>query len=649
MGNMEEIPKPTTIDFETQPIKSRPEYPPLPVGVSIKPYGKKSRYYAFGHLEGNNCCWSEAVEAVREAYNNPEGVLFQNGKFDVDIAEEHFGLTPPSWDKIHETMFLLYLDDPHQKNLGLKESAERILGLPPEEQDLARDYLLTNQPIPHIKITAGKGGDNYYGKYLCLVPPDILGPYAVGDTDRTYALFKHLFKSVCLDRDMLRPYQLEQELMLCLLDMERQGVPVDLPRLRDDVRMYQATTKIVDEWLRKKLKVAEVNFNSGAQLFNALLAAGYIDESKAILTPTGKYSTSKEALLVAVTDLQVLHVLNYRAQLNTCLGTFLTKWLSVAEKSNGLIYTQWNQTKLPKGKDTAGTRTGRLSSTPNFQNAPNKFKPLFKEDTTDIRLRADLPKCPFKIPLPQLPNVRSYIIPFPGDVIIDRDWSQQEIRILAHYAGGALQDMYERRPWADMHDTTKYCLEGVGLYFERKPVKNINFGLIYGMGIAALAAANDLDVPTTKKLKQAILTLYPGIADLYQDMKYRAAMNIPIRTWGGREYYCEPPKMVDGRTRTYDYKMVNLLIQGSGGDAVKKSIVEFYRAKLPCWKLILNVHDELAASVPPADIGAAMAAMAGAMSLDFDVPMLSEGDVCVDNWADKTPYDVKGKKVWKGL
>ena len=81
------VPKPVTIDFETHKIMPRPLYPPMPVGVSIKYPGKKAKYYAFGHLEGNNCTWSEAEKALRDAYDHSDGILFQNGKFDLDVAE----------------------------------------------------------------------------------------------------------------------------------------------------------------------------------------------------------------------------------------------------------------------------------------------------------------------------------------------------------------------------------------------------------------------------------------------------------------------------------------------------------------------------------------------------------------------------------
>jgi len=636
-------PNPVTVDFETFGIEGRPKYPPLPVGVSIKYGEKKSKYYAFGHPTENNCCWSEAATALEKAYQCKDGILFQNGKFDVDVAEAHFGLEVPSWDKIHDTMFLLFLDDPHQKELSLKPSSERLLGWEAEEQDMIGEWLIENQPIPGVKISKSKSSEHYFGRYLAFAPGKLAAKYGNGDTDRTHALFNMLWKKT-KDRDMLVAYDRERRLMPILLEMERQGLPVDLDRLRSDVKMYSEWQDKLDDWVIKKLKCsADINLNSGQQLFNAMLEAGLVDEELAPLTPTGKYQTNKDALLVAITDKQLLAVLKYRSQLKTCLSTFMVPWLKVAEQSNGLIFTTWNQVRAPKGADNAGTRTGRLSSTPNFQNIPNEFKPCFKHDTTDRKLKAGLPTCPFK-DLPALPKVRGYVVPFKGEIFIDRDYSQQEPRILGHFDGGSLLDKYLEDPWIDFHDYAKDELAKMGKYYERKPVKNTNLGIIYGMGVGALAERNGMSVEETEALKKAILALYPGLKDMYKDMKMRAVNNIPIRTWGGREYYCEEPEIVKGRLRTFDYKMVNVLIQGSAADCTKEAIIRYHAAKHPDSKIVLNVHDQVTASIPKKILKSEMEVMRNALeSIEFDVPMLSEGAISDTNWDELIDYDKKGE------
>lgn len=640
------FPKPTTIDFETFGIEGRPKHPPLPVGVSIKQPGRKARYLAWGHPVENNCTWDEAAAALEEAYQCKDGVLFQNGKFDVDVAEVHFGLTVPTWHKIHDTMFLLFLDDPHQKELGLKEASERLLDWPAEEQDTVGEWLIANQPIPGIKISRSKSSEHHFGRYIAFAPGKLVGKYANGDADRTESLFKLLWKRV-VDRDMLEAYDRERRLMPILLEMERQGLPMDLKRLQADVVKYNQWHVKIDQWIIKKLGCdPDINLNSGQQLFAVMLEAGLIDEDRALQTPSStpenvKYQTNKDALLLAVTDKQFLAVMNYRTQLNTCLNTFMSPWLKTAERSGGLIFTTWNQVRAPKGRDTAGTRTGRLSSTPNFQNIPNEFKPLFAHE------KRGLPRCPFR-GLPPLPKVRSYVVPFKGEVLIDRDYSQQEPRILGHFDGGALMDKYINEPWIDFHNYAKDELARAGKHYGRKPVKNINLGLIYGMGVGKLAEKNDMPVDETKQLKKAIMNLYPGLEAMYQDMKLRAANDEPVRTWGGREYYCEPPKLVDGRIRQFDYKLVNVLIQGSAADCTKEAIIRFWDEvvelnKVGTWKLLLNVHDQLTASVPKREVKQAMEVLRQTMeSVEFDVPILSEGSISSTNWDELQDYDKKG-------
>ncbi len=645
---MTKNPKPVTIDFETMGIEGRPKYPPIPVGVSIKYPGKKAKYWAFGHPTGNNCSFGEARSELAKAWAHKDGILCQNAKFDVDVAESHFGFKPLPWDKVHDTLFLLFLDDPHQIELGLKPSAERLLGLPPEEQDAVGEWLIANQPVPGVRISRSKQSDHYFGRYISLAPGDLVGKYANGDVERTEAIFNTLWQKT-LDREMLAPYDRERQLAPILLQMERRGVPVDHKRLALDVVNYNEWRSKLELWIIKTLKASDdINLDSGAQLVEAMLAAGKADEKLMPRTPTGKFQTNKEALLLGVTDKVLLAVLKYRTQLKTCLGTFMEPWLNTANASGGKIFTTWNQTKSTESGGAVGTRTGRLSSTPNFQNIPKEFNAIFAHDEVDPAKAKKLPKCPFK-DLPPLPLVRSYVVPFKGHVFVDRDYSQQEPRILAHFDGGALMDTYLANPWVDFHDYAKAELEKMGKFYDRKPVKNTNLGLIYGMGVGKLAQKNDMSVEEASELKKAILTLYPGLKAMYQDMRVRAKAKQPIRTWGGREYYCEEPKLVDGRVREFDYKLVNVLIQGSAADCTKEALIKTQTAFEAAghahdWFVLLNVHDQITCSVPKKDLKQSMEILRVQMeSVAFDVPILSEGAISATNWAELSEYDKKGK------
>lgn len=639
------MPKPNTVDFETHGIDARPHYPPVPVGVSIKKWGKKSRYYAWGHLQGNNCSWEEARAALLDAYDNPDGVLFQNGKFDVDVADVHMDVPIPAWDKIHDTQFLLFLDDPHQIELGLKPSAERLLGIPPEEQDAVGEWLIEHQPIPGVKISRSKQSEHYFGRYIAYAPADIVGKYANGDVDRTEDLFRLLWPRT-QEREMLPAYDRERRIMPILLEMERTGIAFDLQRATRDLAFYEGWAAKVDAWIVKKIKApADINLDSPDQVLKAMLESGMADEDLCIRTPGGKLSASKDSLMSGVSDKQLLAIMRYRAGLKTCLNIFLRPWVIEATRSGGTISTNWNQVKSPAGDSSVGTRTGRLSAS-RFMNMPKEFSPIFKHEDPGNK---KLPACPIK-DLPSLPMMRGYIIPFKGEVLIDRDYSQQEPRILAHFDGGDLMETYLDDPWIDLHDYAKAELEQYGLFYERKPVKNTNLGLIYGMGAPKLAVKNDMSVEEADLLKKAILKLYPGLAEMYKDMKRRAKAQEPVRTWGGREYYCEEPKIVQGRLRHFDYKLVNVLIQGSAADCTKEAIIRFDDRRRELgkleWKLILTVHDQLTASVPKKDRDAAMKLLRECMeSVEFDVPMLSEGSVSETNWNDLIDYDKKGVKL----
>lgn len=647
---MSRIPEVTTVDFESMGILARPHYPPVPVSVSIKECRKKKpTFLAWGHITGgNNCSWQAARDALGEAWERAtpdHPLLFQNAKFDLAVAEDHFDLALPSWDCVHDTLFLLFLDDPRQTELSLKPAAERILGWAPEERDAVAEWLIKNQPISGKKISKAKG-PNYWGAFIAYCPGDIVGKYADGDVLRTEALYKRLYPTIITD-SRAKAYDRERRTMMVLLDMEKQGVPVDHERLSRDTEIYTNVHELLTNWIRTTIKAdSSVNLDSGAQLLEALKKVDMIDESKLLITAKGGQSTSKESLSVAVSNPRILAALAYRAELSTCLNTFMSNWLNTADLSGGRIFTNWNQVRQPneRGKGTAGARTGRLSSNPNFQNMPNVFQPHFQHLAPEGK-RKGLPKAPFE--LPTLPIVRSYIAPFDGHVLIDRDYSQQELRILGHYEEGPLFEAYLADHWMDVHDWAKDEInEMLGTDYPRKPIKNIGFGLLYGMGLGLLAQKADTNVETARKLKSAYLTVAPGLKEMYKAMRQVAKDGDFITTWGGRQYMCEEPVWVKGQLREFDYKLVNVLIQGSAADITKEAFVRYYEMKDPEDKLLLTVHDELLASVPRGRRDDGMEIMRAAMeSIELDVPLLSEGDWSETNWSDMKVYDARGERV----
>lgn len=599
-------------DFETQAIEPRPSYPPRPAGLALQEAGRRE-YLAFGHPAGNNCKEADARRRLEAAWNDPDvELVFHNSKFDVDVAQTHWKLPALPWRRTHDTLFQLYLDDPRASSLSLKPSAERLLGLPPEERDAVRDWL----------VSAGivKSSQKDWGAHIAKAPPTVVGPYATGDVKRTAALHAALTKSL-KKRGMLEAYDRERRLMPILLESETRGIRVDQTKLKADVLRYTAAVKQLDAWLRRRLGAGPLlNLDSSAELAEALEARGLVTEW--VMTPGGARSTAMKNL--RVNDKRVRSALTWRAKTKTSLETFMEPWLENAKRSGGYTYTNWNQVR---GENDKGTRTGRMSSNPNWQNLSNPF-----EQESELKL---------PIKLPPLPRVKDYVLPDEGEVILSLDYSQQELRALAHFEDGALLDAYRENPRMDVHEFARGLInQMMGTNFSRKPIKTIGFGLIYGMGLDLLAANMGIDVDEARRLKRAYLSILPGINGLIAALTQRARAGLPIRTWGGREYYVEPPKLVNGVMRTFEYKLLNLIIQGSCADATKEALCRYYEyGGGQAGRFLAQVHDQLLVSTPRRRLRETHELLRSAMeSVEFDVPMLTDATVG-ESWGSLKPLE----------
>jgi DNA polymerase-1 len=332
--------------------------------------------------------------------------------------------------------------------------------------------------------------------------------------------------------------------------------------------------------------------------------------------PEGQRSVAKKNMTVDMfRDKKVAAVLGYRNRLGTCLGTFMKPWATVANQSGGLIYTKWNQVRGGDEGGMVGARTGRLSSSPNFQNIPKNFA-----DKDDGYVH------PTVIDVQELPLMRQYILPDKGEVLGHRDYNQQELRILGHFEDDTLCAAYNENPRMDVHTFVQGAIKEIlGLEINRSSTKILNFGMIYGMGLGKLADDTHTTVEEAKRLKQAQMAAIPGLKELTKVINKRGRDGEAIRTWGGREYYCEPPKTVNGRFMTFEYKLLNYLIQGSAADCSKQSIINYHIIRKE-GRFLLTVHDENNLSIPKKAVKQEMALLREAMeSVKFDVPMLSDG------------------------
>lgn len=632
------IPAVTYLDFETLPIQKRPEYPPRPVSFSIeRPGWKAPKFFSWGHKTGgNNCSRATAKEALMTVFRE-DSIVCQNAQFDISVAVEHMGMPMPSWERIHDTMFGLFLYDPHAPNLQLKPSAERILGIAPEEKEQVEDWLWS-----HVKqLTADFDLKKYdiplsrarMGAFVAFAPGTVVEAYCNGDVFRTKKLFEFLWKWM-VDNDQMEAYNREREIMPILLENERIGIKVDEKLLEKDIDVYSKALVQADKWLTKRLSVPgkklDISFDNDTEVANALSAAGIIDDDKWILTPTGKRSVAKKNLTPDMyNDVKVANVFGYRNRLTTCLKMFMLPWYEqLARRGDGHISTNWNQVRQPGG----GTRTGRPStSDPNFLNISKSW-----DDRDDG----------FEPPefLEPLPLVRKYILPDDGDLFLHRDFDGQELRILGHFEDGPLMAAYLDDPHLDVHDYVRQLIEDIaGLSYHRRQVKITNFRRIYGGGVPATAGALNVSAAVAKELLDAHGAALPGLGALTKRITDLARSNQPIETWGGRLYYEEPPKMIGRRMVNFRYKLLNYLIQGSAADATKEAIIRWYNHPKRDARFLVTVYDEIniSANKHPEQTARQMRYLRESMEgLEFDVPMLSSSKVGA-NWGALKKYEDK--------
>lgn len=584
-----------TIDFETESIGLRPtEFPPRSVGVAIQLDGaEKGIYHSYGHPTDNNSTWSLARAALTAVWDTP--ILTHNGSaFDLLIAAEEFDLPwPEGWD---DTLFELFLLHPHS-NLSLKPSAERLLGIPPTERDAVKDWVLRNVP--------GAKASNW-GAHICKAPGGLVGHYATTDVTMTTALHHHLHPE--LERHaMLSAYAREKRLAPILHASSVRGIRCDVDALASDLEFYTMTLQDIDVEIRTLLGSSGLNIDSDIDLANAIDACGL--EVQWIMTPTGRRSTSKKNMALALAGHAITALLAYRGSLNTCLGTFMEPWLRLAQHT-GRVYPTWNQVRGDYSHGKGGARTGRATcQDPNLLNVPKEFQG----------------KPP--VGYPPLPMMRQYLLPEEGHVWCRRDYQQQELRILAHYEDGQMLHEYNMNPRVDFHALAMQLIQAnTGRELKRKDVKTTAFSILYGAGAASMAEKLGCSKEEAQELKNAYYQAIPGIRTVQREIKDLVAQNRPIRTWGGRVYYCEEPTVEeDGTRRTYEYKLLNYLIQGSAADCTKEAMIN-YDAACRYGVFTVQVYDEMNMSCPPECMEQEMRILSECMAdVKFDVPMLSDG------------------------
>lgn len=602
-----------TLDFETEAIEAYPNYPPGPVGVAIKYDALPGIYLSWGHPTENNCEEEAARYILKEVWASDHKLLFHNARFDVAVAIKWLGRNDLWTDplRIHDTMYLIFLNNPLQASLSLKPSAELLLGWKPEEQEAVRDWLILHGIVPSNKKD--------WGAHISKAPGDLVGKYAIGDVDRTYALYQHLY-----DRNCGEAYDRERLLAPILNRSELEGIEVDVPALERDVPIYQEAFDRATTSIKRLLDQdnEEFNLDSGAQLAEAIRLHGFgVPDDEWPKTPTGKFSTSRDTLMSVLTHDELAKLLAYRGVLKTLLGTFMKPWLVKALATGGWVHPRWNQVK----SDDYGAKTGRLSSSdPNFQNIPTDFDDVTIPDG-----------------YPMLPHIRQYVLPDEGEVFVSADFHSQEIRMLGHFAGGAIQDIYCNDPAADVHQVAAEIIsEETGLALKRKHTKIVAFSILYGAGVKTMAERMGVTMAEAGQIKRAYLNTLTGVKEFMKDVEARAYAKQSVLSWGGRYLYA-PASIIqpDGRVWNKDYVLLNYIIQGSSADQTKQSIINYDRTRKH-GRFVATVHDEICISVPRPHLRSEVAILKAAMeSGEFCIPMRATVKVG-PNWANLKDYNV---------
>lgn len=488
------------------------------------------------------------LEIFRPVYENPKILkVGQNLKYDLTVlANYDIHLSGPLFD----TMLAHYLIQPELRH---------------NMDYLAEIYL--NYKTIHIEELIGPKGRSQ--KNMGDLEPKDIYKYACEDADVTLRLMKPLAEE--LRKNSLEEVfqNIEMPLMPVLARMERNGVVLDTDTLKEVENDFTLRLQTLEKDIYE-LAGHEFTINSPRQVGEVLFGELKLSE-KVKKTKSGQYSTSEEVLR----DLHSKHpivqkILDYRG-LKKLLSTYVEALPKLINPATGHIHTSFNQ---------AVTATGRLSSSnPNLQNIPVRG-----EDGREIR---------------------KAFIPEEGEIFFSADYSQIELRIMAHLSGdehmieafNAGHDVHAATAARIFHKDIKDISKD-----ERRKAKTANFGIIYGISAFGLAERMDVSRTEAKELIDSYFEMYPKIKDYISKAVDTAREKGYIETEFGRHRYLPDINSRNAVVRGYaERNAVNAPIQGTAADIIKIAMIRVQQrldAEGCKARMMLQVHDELNFSVP---------------------------------------------------
>ncbi|MGQ9832411.1 MAG: DNA polymerase I [Candidatus Villigracilaceae bacterium] len=525
------------------------------VGISLAITEGRGYYIPVGHQNGPNLPLQQVLSALRRPLTDKSiPKIGHNLKYDYLVLLRHgLQVTPLSFD----SMLAEWLIDPASRDLGLKNLALSRLGV----------------EMTHIEDLIGKGKKQ---RSMAEVPVEAAAAYAAADAEICLRLKPKLERG--LERVGARHLldEIEMPLVPVLAEMERAGILLDLPFLAQmSSELQTRLTEIEKEVYQAVGKV--FNLNSTQQLSDILFnRLGLQPPDRGRKTTSGHFSTSADVL----EELRGQHpvvdwVLEYR-ELAKLKSTYVDALPAQINPLTGRVHTSFNQT---------GSVTGRLaSSNPNLQNIP-------------IRTEAGR-------------RVRQGFIAPPGNVLLSVDYSQIELRIVAHMAQDAAM-LEAFRQGRDIHATTAAAIFGIPLASvtkeQRRRAKAVNFGLIYGMSAFGLTRSTDLTLAEAEDFVKAYFKEFPGVKRYLDETRQRAARQGYVETLlGRRRYFPSLKSQLNPSLRNREEReAINAPIQGTAADIMKLAMLRIPDALRQAGlhaQMLLQVHDEVVLECPQVEL-----------------------------------------------
>lgn len=516
------------------------------VGLSFSVEEKKAFYVA---VPDNREEAQKIVNIFKPLYENPEILkIGQNLKYDLEVLHNYgVSLAGPMFD----TMIAHYLIQPELRH----------------NMDYMAETLLHYRTI-HIEELIGERGRNQ--RNMRDLKPAEVYEYAAEDADITLRLYNVLLPKLKERGAEQLFYEIEMPLMPVLAEMELNGIRIDTDSLAETSsiltsRMRQLETQIYEA------AGEEFNIASPKQVGEILFGKmKIVDKPKK--TKTGQYVTSEEVLQQLRHKNPIVDDILAHRGLKKLLGTYVDALPKLINRRTGHIHTSFNQ---------AVTSTGRLSSSdPNLQNIPVRG-----EDGKEIR------RC---------------FIPEEGCLFFSADYSQIELRVMAHLSGD--ENMAEAfRLGHDIHAATaaKIYKEDIAdvTRDQRTKAKRANFGIIYGITVFGLAERLDISRAEAAQLIDGYFASFPKVAQYIEQSKETARAKGYAETFFHRRRYLPDINSHNATVRNFaERNAINAPIQGSAADIIKIAMVRIsrrFKAEGIKSKMILQVHDELNFSVIP--------------------------------------------------